>query len=287
MDEFSVGAFGTRSGHENATDSKLGSDPTVSRYQSTIDSVRQLDPLSMGGLLIAGIAVLGGQVLEGGNPNSLANLSALVIVLGGTVGATMLQVPLQVFRHAMGLGSWVFKPPASEYDALVGKIVRWGALARRKGMLSLEDELTGETDELLRKGLQLLVDGHEAPAIREVLECDLENRESFELRAAKVYESMGGYAPTIGILGAVMGLIQVMENLTEPDLLGAGIASAFVATIYGVGFSNLVFLPFANKLKDIIRRRARDQEVIIEGVVAIAQGNDPRTIIESRLGGAS
>jgi chemotaxis protein MotA len=241
----------------------------------------------MGGLLVAGMALFGGQVMEGGSLSSLVNLSALVIVLGGTVGATMLQVPLQVFRHAVGLGSWIFRPPASEYDLLVVKIVRWGELARRKGMLSLENELTGETDELIRKGLQLLVDGHEAPAIREALEFDLETRESFELRAAKVYESMGGYAPTIGILGAVMGLIHVMENLADPGRLGTGIASAFVATIYGVGFSNLVFLPFANKLKDIIRRRARDQEVIVEGIVAIAQGNNPRTIIESRLGGAS
>jgi chemotaxis protein MotA len=185
----------------------------------------------------------------------------------------------------MQMASWIFRPPASDHAAATVKLVHWGQLARRKGMLSLEAELSRETDGLMRRGLQLLVDGHEPAAIREALEFDLDNQESFGLRGARVYESMGGYAPTIGIIGAVMGLIHVMENLSEPGRLGAGIASAFVATIYGVGFANLVFVPFSRKLKDIVQNRARDRELIVEGIVAIAHGDNPRTIVESRAVG--
>ncbi len=246
--------------------------------------VRRLDPLSLFGLLFGCFAVSLGQSLEGGHLGSLLNLPALVIVVGGTLGAVMLQVPFAVFVNALKRAKWVLSPPPDRAADLADRLVGWAELVRRSGHLALEDVLERESDRYLRKGLQLVVDGADAETLRECLERELETEEIAELQAARVYESMGGYAPTVGILGAVLGLIQVMENLSDPSRLGEGIAAAFVATVYGVGLANLLLLPYANKLKGIVRSRSRARELAIDGLVAIAEGENPRKIRQKLSG---
>ena len=241
-----------------------------------------LDLLSIIGVVLALLAIFGGNFLEGGHLSQLFQLTALIIVVGGTLGAAMLQTSLPVFLRAMQMARWVFVMPPINLPTTLEKIVNWSQMTRREGLLALENSSDLETDLFSRKGLQLLVDGNEPAVIRNVLETEINVMEQFELQAAKFYEVMGGYSPTIGILGAVMGLIHVMNNLADPGMLGSGIATAFVATIYGVGFANLLFLPIAGKLKAIVQQRALQYEMLMEGIVGIADGENPRNI-ESRL----
>ncbi len=243
-----------------------------------------MDILSLAGLVLGVGAILLGQHLEGGHLTSLLNGPAILIVGGGTFGAVMLQSPVRIFLRAMRMVVWVFRPPGLPMKAAVEKLVEWSKVARKEGLLGLERLVEAEEDLFTRKGLQLLVDGNEPDVIRTTLEVDIGTMEDIDLQAAKVFEGMGGYAPTIGIIGAVMGLIHVMNNLADPGALGGGIAVAFVATIYGVGLANLVFLPIANKLKAHVRQQGSYREMVIEGLVAIAEGENP-TIIETRLQG--
>jgi chemotaxis protein MotA len=243
-----------------------------------------MDILSLIGVILGFAAIIGGNYLEGGVASALVNLPALVIVLGGTLGAGMLQTSMTNLRRAGGMLSWVFVPPRVAFKQGVDKVVRWAMTARREGLLGLETVAELESDRFARKGLQLLVDGTEPEGIRSVLEAESVVREQRDVDAAKFYEALGGYAPTIGIIGAVMGLIHVMGNLTEPEKLGPGIAVAFVATIYGVGFANLLFLPIASKLRGCVREEAQYRDLIIEGIIAIADGENPRAI-ELRLSG--
>jgi chemotaxis protein MotA len=243
-----------------------------------------VDILSLIGLFVGIAAIVGGNALEGGHFDSLLQFTALVIVLGGTFGAIMLQTPLPVFLRALKSVPQVFVPPRIDAEEAIGKIIKWSNVARKEGLLGLEPMAQTERDDFARKGLQLLVDGTEPDAIRSILEVELDAREHYDAQAAKVFEGMGGYSPTIGIIGAVMGLIHVMQNLTDPSKLGAGIAVAFVATIYGVGLANLVFLPVGNKLKAQLRERSQFREMIIEGIVSISNGENPRSV-ESRLQG--
>ena len=164
------------------------------------------------------------------------------------------------------------------------QIVGWSTRARKDGLLGLESDVDKQSDPFLRKGLQMLVDGNEPDTLRKVLEIDLSSQEQADLAAAKVFEGMGIYAPTLGIIGAVLGLMAVMQNLADPSKLGVGIAAAFTATIYGIASANLFFLPVAAKLKSVIRQRARTRELVIEGLIAIAEGENPRNL-ESRLQG--
>lgn len=243
-----------------------------------------MDFLSLIGILIALLAILGGNWLEGGHVASLLNGPAMAIVLGGTIGAILLQTPIPIFVRAMRMSGSVFRPPKLPVDETIEKIVEWSKIARRDGLLGLENATSNEKDRFIRKGVDLLVDGNEPELIRSMLEVELDSRESKDLQATRVFESMGGYAPTIGILGAVMGLIHVMQNLGDPEKLGGGIATAFVATIYGVGLANLFLLPFANKLKNQIAQRTLYLEMVIEGIVSIAEGENPRHI-ETKLQG--
>lgn len=243
-----------------------------------------MDKLSIAGLIIGMVAIVGGQVLEGGHVSSLVQPTALLIVLGGTMGAVLLQNPFHVFKRGLLMSKWVWLPPIIEQKRTIDQILQWSQLSRREGLLVLENYLPGVKDEFTRKGLQLLVDGAEPERIRELLEVDVDTYEDEWRQAAKVWESAGGYSPTIGILGAVMGLIHVMENLSDPTKLGPGIAVAFVATIYGVGLANLIYLPIAGKLKYYISRMVAAREMMIDGLVGIAVGDNPR-IIESRLKG--
>jgi chemotaxis protein MotA len=243
-----------------------------------------VDRLSLLGIVVGIGALLVGQLLDGGKVASLAQLPALVIVLGGTLGAVMLQTPAGMFGRGMRMLRWVWRPPVIDYRRMIDQIVGWSHLARREGLLALEAPANAQGDLFVRKGLQLLVDGAEPDRLRDILEVEVAANEEQLRQAARIWESAGGYAPTIGILGAVMGLIHVMENLTDPSRLGAGIATAFVATIYGVGLANLVFLPIGNKLKVQIARRVTYQEIIVDGLICIANGDNPR-LIENRLKG--
>lgn len=243
-----------------------------------------MDILSVIGIVIALGAILGGNALEGGHIDSLVQLTAFIIVAGGTLGAILLQVQMSVFTRSMKMILWIFLPPKFGSEAAVKKIVEWSNIARKEGLLGLEAIAETESDAFSSKGLQLLVDGSEPEVIRSILEVEVDVKEHFDTQAAKVYEGMGGYSPTIGIIGAVMGLIHVMNNLADPSKLGPGIAVAFVATIYGVGLANLFLLPMASKLKAIIHQQVQFREMVIEGIISIAEGENPRNI-ETKLQG--
>ena len=237
-----------------------------------------MDVLSLIGIIMAFVAIIGGNYLEGGHLGALANGPAALIVLGGTVGAALLQSPMSAFKRAMQTVVWILFPPRIDMPGGIDRVVNWSLTARKEGLLGLEGMADTEPDSYSRKGLQLLVDGVEPETIRSVLEVDYMTQESRDIEAAKVFESMGGYAPTIGIIGAVMGLIHVMGNLADPGQLGSGIAVAFVATIYGVASANLVLLPIASKLKAIAMRQSLYREMLLEGILSIAEGENPRSI---------
>jgi chemotaxis protein MotA len=243
-----------------------------------------MDILSILGVILGFAAIIGGNFLEGGSLSALLNGPAAIIVFGGTFAAVMLQTSWPAFKAALTNIVLVFRPPSVAFKAGVDKVVRWAMSARKEGLLGLETIAETEQDLFARKGLQLLVDGSEPENIRNVLEVESIVLEQRDVDAAQFYESMGGYSPTIGIIGAVMGLIHVMGNLADPSKLGAGIAVAFVATIYGVAFANLFLLPVASKLRGLARSRALYRELVIEGIISIAEGENPRAI-ELKLNG--
>jgi len=243
-----------------------------------------MDILSFIGLVLALCAILVGSILKGAGIHALLSAAAFMIVVVGTVAAICLQTPLEVMRRALRILPWVFRPPSVQRAELIRKMVEWSNTARKQGLLGLEPMIDKEPDEFVRKGLQLVVDGSEPEVIRNILEVDLSVREQADTRAAKVFEGMGVYSPTLGIIGAVLGLMAVMQNLADPSKLGHGIAAAFVATIYGIGLANLFFLPAASKLKGAIQGQSEAREMVIEGMISIAQGENPRSI-ESKLQG--
>jgi chemotaxis protein MotA len=241
-----------------------------------------MDIMTIIGIVVGLVAILGGNIMEGGHTESLMIFTAFFIVFGGTLGAVMVQTPLAVFTLSMKRMRWMFMPPKTNKKEMIAKIVAWSQLARKEGLLSLQNIAESEPDAFSRNGLQMLADGGEPETIRGILEVEMSMSETRELQAAKVWEGFGGYSPTIGIIGAVMGLIHVMNNLADPAALGPGIAVAFVATIYGVGLANLFFLPTANKLKSIANSQSQYREMVVDGLVAIAEGENPRNI-DSKL----
>ncbi|OGS98779.1 MAG: flagellar motor protein [Gallionellales bacterium RIFCSPLOWO2_12_FULL_59_22] len=241
-----------------------------------------MDKLTLLGLLIGVTGIIAGQLLEGGSLSILVQGAAFLIVFGGTLGAVMVQSTAKIFFTAIKMGRLAFVTPKLGSRELIIQLHGWSALARKEGILALEGPMHAVGDPFLKKGLQLLVDGNSAEKIREVLDVDIRSWEQLRWQSARVWEAAAGYSPTIGIIGAVLGLMQVMQNLTDPSKLGGGIAVAFVATIYGVGFANLLFLPVANKLKSIILRQTEIREMIVDGLVGIANGDNPR-LIEARL----
>jgi len=243
-----------------------------------------MDRLSVIGALLAVGALLGGSVLKGAGLSGLWSPAAFVIVVVGTVAAILLQTPMKTFKRALKIVRWVFQPPAHDRTAVIAKIVEWSGTARRQGLLGLEAEVQNQPDPFLRKGLQMVVDGLEPESVRQMLEIELHGQARSDLDAAKVFEGMGIYAPTLGIIGAVLGLMAVMKNLADPSMLGHGIAAAFTATIYGIGIANLAMLPIASKLKGLIHHQTNEREMMVEGLIAIAQGENPRNI-EARLNG--
>jgi chemotaxis protein MotA len=243
-----------------------------------------VDILSIIGLILAFAALLIGAVLKGAGIHALVSSAAFMIVIVGTIAAICIQTPLPVMKHALRIFPWIFKPPLIERAGLIKRMVDWSNTARKQGLLGLEPAIAAETDAFVRKGLQLVVDGSEPDVIRGILEVDMHIREQADTRAAKVFEGMGIYAPTLGIIGAVLGLMAVLQNLADPSKLGHGIAAAFVATIYGIGLANLFFLPVANKLKVVIHGLTEAREMVVEGMISIAQGENPRSV-ESKLQG--
>jgi len=243
-----------------------------------------MDKLSALGFVLSMVAIVGGSILKGSGVSSLFGGAAFVIVILGTLASIFIQTPGAVFKHSMKIVKWVFKPPTTDAEALIARIVEWSGVARKQGLLALEGLVEGESDPFIRKGLQMLVDGAEPDAIRNILEVEMSSKEHFDTQGAKVFEGMGIYAPTLGIIGAVMGLMAVMKNLADPSKLGPGIAAAFIATIYGIASANLFFLPMASKLKSIIADQTRVREMIVEGLISISQGENPRNI-ESKLKG--
>ena len=243
-----------------------------------------MDRLSVIGVVLALVALIGGSMLKGAGLSGLWSPAAFVIVILGTIAAILLQTPLATFRRALKIVRWVFQPPAQDRATVIAKIVEWSTTARKQGLLGLEAEVQALEDPFLRKGLQMVVDGVEPDAIRQMLEIELHGQSDRDLSAAKVFEGMGIYSPTLGIIGAVLGLMAVMKNLADPSKLGPGIAAAFTATIYGIGAANLMLLPMAAKLKGLVNHQTQEREMIVEGLIAIAQGENPRNI-EARLNG--
>jgi chemotaxis protein MotA len=243
-----------------------------------------MDILSIIGLVLAANAVLLGAVLRGAGLMALISTEAFMVVGVGTIAATCIQTPLPVMKHALKIFPWIIRPPPRDGREIITKIVDWSNTARKQGLLGLEPLIARETDMFVQKALQLVVDGSEPEAISNAMQVELSMREHADITAAKMFEGAGIYSPTLGIIGAVLGLMAVLQNLTDPAKLGAGIASAFTATIYGISLANLFFLPVAAKLKGIIHRQTQFREMIIDGMMCIAQGENPRAI-EAKLQG--
>ena len=235
-----------------------------------------MDIFAVIGLFFGITMILIGQAMEGGNIGQLLQITAAFIVLGGTSGAVILSFPPKTLASAVKILKDVFMPPNVDFEALISEIGGFATKARKEGIISLEKEANNATDSLLTLGLGAVADGTDPTLVREMLENQIEQLENHVNNAAKVFESFGGYSPTLGIIGAVMGLIQVMQNLSDPSKLGAGIAVAFVATIYGLFAANLVMIPISTRIKFIY------QNIILEGVLSIQAGESP-VLIERKL----
>jgi chemotaxis protein MotA len=243
-----------------------------------------MDILTILGLTLGFGAILGGQILEGGSMHSIMQLTAAIIVVGGTFGAVLVNYPMSSFLLALKNAKLALFNGSGDPHKTIKLLADLAAVARKDGLLALETSIRKVDDPFLKKGLQLVVDGTEPKLTREILEIEINHTEEYNLTSAKVFESAGGYAPTIGILGAVMGLIHVMENLADPQKLGSGIAVAFVATVYGVGSANLIYLPLAGKMKLKIREQVIRQEMIVEGLISLSEGENPRRVEEKLMG---
>jgi chemotaxis protein MotA len=243
-----------------------------------------MDKSSIGGTFLAFGGILLGLFLEGGQIGQIIQPTAAMIVFGGTLGAVMLQFPLRVVLEAFRRLAHVYFDRGKNPQGLIQEIVQYAHKARREGIVSLDRELESIQDPFLKKSLMLAVDGTEPQELRKMMELELDNQAEHEDHIPKVFESAGGFAPTIGIIGAVLGLIQVMQHLDNIEEVGKGIAVAFVATIYGVGSANLFFLPCSGKIKIRIRQEQVLREMMLEGVISILEGMNPR-MIETKLCG--
>ncbi len=241
-----------------------------------------MDKATLGGLVLAIGGILLGLMLEGGNIGQVLQPTAAMIVFGGTLGAILIQYPLPVALSAFRRLAQVFVEPVNTAQSTIELLVKYANQARREGIISLDKELPNIREPFLRRALMLAVDGTEPQELRKIMELELDNKEEQEEKIPQFFESAGGFSPTIGIIGAVLGLIQVMQHLDKIDEVGKGIAVAFVATLYGVGAANLILLPASGKLKIRIRNEQIIREMTIEGVVSILEGMNPR-ILEAKL----
>jgi chemotaxis protein MotA len=243
-----------------------------------------MDKSSFGGLILALGGILLGLTLEGGKIAQIMQPTSAMMVVGGTIGAVMLQFPLSVVLQAFGRLGSVFFVKGTDTEAQIGQMVAFANKARKDGVVSLDSEVQKISDPFLKKSLMLAVDGTEPQELRKMMELDLDNKAEHEEHIPKVFEAAGGFAPTVGIIGAVLGLIQVMQHLDDINEVGKGIAVAFVATIYGVGLANLFFLPSSGKIKMRIREEQINREMTLEGVISILEGMNPR-MLETKLKG--
>ena len=241
-----------------------------------------MDIFAIIGLFLGVTFILIGQAMEGGNIGQLIQITAAFIVLGGTAGAVVLSFPAPILMDALKSLKDIFMPPAVDLQALIAEIGRFATKARKEGIIALEKEAALASDPLLTLGLEAVADGTDPTLVREILENQVERLEEKVHAASKVFESFGGYSPTLGIIGAVLGLIQVMQNLSDPSKLGAGIAVAFVATIYGLFAANLVMLPFSSCLKFNYAKVFLAKTMICEGILSIQAGESP-ALIERKL----
>jgi chemotaxis protein MotA len=243
-----------------------------------------VDKASFGGVFIALGGIIAGLMLEGGNLSQIVQPTAAMIVFGGTLGAVLLQFPLAVVLGAFARLVHVFFEPRQDPQKMIQELVQYANKARRDGIVSLDTELEGMQDPFLKRSLMLAIDGTEPQELRKMMELELDNQSEREEKIPQVFESAGGFSPTIGIIGAVLGLIQVMQHLDKIDEVGRGIAVAFVATIYGVGIANLFLLPTAGKLRIRIREEQVVREMTLEGVISILEGMNPRMLETKLLG---
>lgn len=241
-----------------------------------------MDIASIGGIVLALVGILGGMIIEGGSPMEIVKPTAFMIVVGGTTGACMLQFPLSIFLAAVKSLIKVFLHKGHDGEAVLQQLVGFANKARKNGIVSLDSDVNSIHDPFLKQALMLAVDGTEPAEVRKIMELELENKAAIEEKIPAVFEAAGGYSPTVGIIGAVMGLIQVMKNLSDIDEVGRGIATAFVATIYGVAIANLVCLPSAAKLKFRHSEEVMLKQMMLEGVISILEGMNPR-MIETKL----
>jgi chemotaxis protein MotA len=241
-----------------------------------------MDKATLGGLILAIGGILLGLLIEGGNLGQILQPTAAMIVFGGTLGAILIQYPLPVAGAGFKRLAHVFVEPKQNAQSTIQVLVKYANQARREGIISLDEEINSIEEPFLRRALMLAVDGTESQELRKIMELELNNKEEQEEKIPQLFESAGGYSPTIGIIGAVLGLIQVMQHLDKIDEVGRGIAVAFVATIYGVGAANLFFLPVSGKLKIRIREEQIIREMTLEGVISILEGMNPR-MLESKL----
>jgi chemotaxis protein MotA len=243
-----------------------------------------MDKSSVAGVFLALAGIVAGLLIEGGNLGQILQPTAAMIVFGGTMGAVLLQFPLSTVLAAFKNMGHVFAAPKEHNDHVVGLLVSLANKARRRGVVSLDEDLKAIDDPFLRQALMLAVDGTEPSELRRIMSVSLDWSTESDERLPTVFESAGGFSPTIGILGAVLGLIQVMQHLDNIQEVGRGIAVAFVATIYGVGIANLFFLPFAGKMRIRIREEHQRREMMLEGVASILEGMNPR-MLEIKLSG--
>jgi chemotaxis protein MotA len=243
-----------------------------------------MDWASLGGIALALIGILIGESIDGGRISSLLQPSAFVIVTFGTFGAVLLQSRPVNLRNGISKLQYVFREPEDQRTTLALEISQWSLVVRKEGVLKLEKIMNEASDPFVKKILRLVIDGAPPQTIKEVGANDIYQYELNERNAIKIWDSAGGYSPTIGILAAVMGLIHVMENLSDPTMLGSGIAIAFVSTIYGVGLANLFFIPVANKLKTLLQLEVSKYEMLVESLASIAYGEHTK-VIEDRLSG--
>jgi chemotaxis protein MotA len=241
-----------------------------------------MDIASIGGIILAIAGILTGMMVEGGSISQITQPTAAMIVIGGTVGAVMLQFPMNIFIAALKQAMKIFVSRSSDGEAIVAQLVKFANKARRSGIISLDQDLPGIEDPFLKQALMLAIDGTEPSEVRKIMQMEIDIKSEMEEKIPQVFEAAGGYSPTVGIIGAVIGLIQVMQHLNNIDEVGRGIAVAFVATIYGVALANLIFLPAAGKLKIRHREEQMMKEMMLEGVISILEGMNPR-MIETKL----
>jgi len=243
-----------------------------------------MSKIGLWGFVVIIVSIVFAQLYHNAPLSSLLDFSAFLIVFGGTVGAILIQSSSKQIKHACQLLLSLFAKPRYQLQDQISLIKRWSVISRQDGLLSLEKENIDDLDSFTEKSLSMLVDGCDPVALQEILQQEIELEIDQNERSAQVFDAMGGYSPTIGIIGAVLGLIQAMAFLDQPELLGQGIAVAFVATIYGVAFANFIFLPIANKIRLNYQHQALFEEMSMIGIIAIAHGENS-LLLERRLNG--